>query len=539
MSAIRTWLGLWACALAVGLAPPLRADEPKPQAKELAWVPSDSVGFVHVRFAELWNSPVGKNVEKLLNALDPNTLLHFEQEFGLSSARIDHVTFAFSSLGERNLFSTAALRITTTKPFDRRDVLAGRAFGVPKSPPTDRDTIPLGSSGVLHFTDQRTLTFVPEKDGVIALLGGLLSQSKSGALRPALELAAEKNHVVLAFDVTKFPRIPPDQTPPEMKPLRPLLDAKTATLIGNLREEIATLELRLVFGSKEDAADGKQALEEGVKLLHKFLDENERDLSRSKDEHKVQLETLKEVRASLAGVKIEQMESTVQATAQVKVAQILSRVLADGATLIRASADKVTSQNNLKQLNLALINYADTYQGVMAAAAITDKAGKPLLSWRVTILPYIEQDQLYKQFKLDEPWDSDHNVKLIQLMPKTYMLPGDKRKHEYPSTYYQAFVGPGTGFEPKKPIRFPASFPDGTSNTIWLAEAADPVPWTKPDDIAYDPKKMPKIGFHYNNRCNVGFADGSVRALKKTLDEKIWHLLIQRDDGQVIPNYDD
>ncbi|MFL5342323.1 MAG: H-X9-DG-CTERM domain-containing protein, partial [Gemmataceae bacterium] len=73
----------------------------------------------------------------------------------------------------------------------------------------------------------------------------------------------------------------------------------------------------------------------------------------------------------------------------------------------------------------------------------------------------------------------------------------------------------------------------------WTAEAADAVPWTKPDDIVYDPKLMPKVGYHFGDRCNVGFADGSVRALKKSVPTNIWHLLIQRDDGNVIPNYDD
>ena len=65
------------------------------------------------------------------------------------------------------------------------------------------------------------------------------------------------------------------------------------------------------------------------------------------------------------------------------------------------------------------------------------------------------------------------------------------------------------------------------------------MPWTKPEDFDYDPKVMPKIGFHFNGTCNVGFADGSVRALKKTLDEKIWHMLIQASDGNVIPPLDD
>ena len=65
--------------------------------------------------------------------------------------------------------------------------------------------------------------------------------------------------------------------------------------------------------------------------------------------------------------------------------------------------------NDLKQLALGSINLADSSEGVMMGPAICDKDGKPLLSWRVTILPYIEHSMLYREFKLDEAWDSPHN----------------------------------------------------------------------------------------------------------------------------------
>src|SRR5205814_7143349 len=131
----------------------------------------------------------------------------------------------------------------------------------------------------------------------------------------------------------------------------------------------------------------------------------------------------------------------------------------------------------------ALINLADTSRGVWPQPAIYGKDGKPLLSWRVAILPYIEQDQLYKQFKLDEPWDSDHNKKLLDKMPKTFEIPEAKAKPGH--TFYQVFTGPETVFplDATKKLRFPASFTDGTSNTLAIVEAANPVPWTKPEDI--------------------------------------------------------
>ena len=89
-------------------------------------------------------------------------------------------------------------------------------------------------------------------------------------------------------------------------------------------------------------------------------------------------------------------------------------------------------------------NYESAY-GKLPPAAIVDRKGKKLLSWRVMILPYIEQDNLYRQFKLDEPWDSEHNKKLIPLMPKVYADP--RGPAEPGKTYYKVFVGKDAGFD--------------------------------------------------------------------------------------------
>src|SRR5262249_24089587 len=136
-------------------------------------------------------------------------------------------------------------------------------------------------------------------------------------------------------------------------------------------------------------------------------------------------------------------------------------------------------------------------KNALPAAAITDKAGKPLLSWRVAILPYVEQDNLYQQFKLDEPWDSEHNKKLLDKMPPIYRLTqpaGQEMKNPPPTTHFRVFHGKGAAFEDDKGLTF-ASFTDGTSNTILIVEATDAVPWTKPDELPFDTKKdLPKLG---------------------------------------------
>src|SRR5205807_1793185 len=116
------------------------------------------------------------------------------------------------------------------------------------------------------------------------------------------------------------------------------------------------------------------------------------------------------------------------------------------------------------------------------------------LSWRVALLPYLEQNPLYKAFKLDEPWDSAHNKTLLAQMPELFAPVAGKTKEPL-STYYQVFTGPGTVFDGPKGLRLVADIPDGTSNTILIVEAGEAVAWTRPEDVPYSPKKdLPKLG---------------------------------------------
>jgi hypothetical protein len=196
-------------------------------------------------------------------------------------------------------------------------------------------------------------------------------------------------------------------------------------------------------------------------------------------------------------------------------------------------AERMRSANNLKQLVLALHNYHDVYGRF--PADIRDKDGKPLLSWRVHILPFIEQEQLYKQFKLNEPWDSEHNKKLIPLIPKTFRSPRQAAALKDKTTYL-APLGKSFIFDDPKGIKI-SQITDGTSNTIALVESDDDraVTWTKPEDITIDPKN-PINGLlgHYAEGFHAAFADGSVQFIKKTIEQKSLWALFTKDGGEVV-----
>lgn len=155
---------------------------------------------------------------------------------------------------------------------------------------------------------------------------------------------------------------------------------------------------------------------------------------------------------------------------------------------VREAAANLKAMNDAKQLALAVFNYHDA-SGAFPAPAFKGPDGKALLSWRVAILPYIEQDELYRRFKLTEPWDSPANKALIPLMPKLYQgtLPAADGK-----TAFKVITGPGTAFDPRQKMSI-RTITDGTSNTIGVIEAGDPVEWTRPVDIAFDGKTPPRI----------------------------------------------
>jgi len=149
------------------------------------------------------------------------------------------------------------------------------------------------------------------------------------------------------------------------------------------------------------------------------------------------------------------------------------------------------SMNSLKQIGLALHAYHEVHRK-WPPAVVTDKQGKPLYSWRVLLLPFLEENELYKRFMLDEPWDSPANRKLLDKTPGYYLLfPGDDPPG---TTRYQAIVGPGTAWE-RPDLTFQQSFPDGLGDTIMVAEPANAVPWSKPADLEFDPKgALPVVG---------------------------------------------
>lgn len=224
-------------------------------------------------------------------------------------------------------------------------------------------------------------------------------------------------------------------------------------------------------------------------------------------------------------------ESMYVASTGVLVALLLPAVQA-----AREAARRSMSMNNMKQIALAMHNHHDTFKK-FPPQAITDDAGKPLLSWRVKLLPYLEENNLYQQFHLDEPWDSPHNKQLIEQMPPTYARPNGEAG--LGMTNYLAPVGEGTMWRTGKDTGF-ADITDGSSNTIMVVEVDDEaaVPWTKPADWEFDANDpMQGIGNTRPGGFLAGFADGSVQMIEKGIDPAIVKALMTMAGGEQVPSF--
>jgi hypothetical protein len=204
-----------------------------------------------------------------------------------------------------------------------------------------------------------------------------------------------------------------------------------------------------------------------------------------------------------------------------------------GYVKVQDAKARAISANNLKQMGLAMHNYNGTY-GSLPPAVIRDTNGKPLFSWRVALLPFLEQGNVYNSFKRDEPWDSPHNKPLSEIAIKTFQLPGDD-KTPANHTHYQVFTGAGTLFPPDQRISVGA-IADGSSNTILIVVAEQAVPWAKPDDVPFDPSRpiRPLLSTYHRGAYLVLLADGSVRSLSRDVSEKTLKMAINPNDGEAM-----
>lgn len=190
---------------------------------------------------------------------------------------------------------------------------------------------------------------------------------------------------------------------------------------------------------------------------------------------------------------------------------------------VREAARRTTAANSLRQLQLSQLNYEDANNKYPGAGINSGEEGAGL-SWRVHILPYLEEQALYQRFNLNEPWDSEHNKALIPLMPEHFVSLG-RNAEDIPEghTVFLRPIGngafPDPAAEPYTAVTT-QSVTDGTAQSISLLEANPEMAqiWTKPDaDYAFDPANPAAgIGSYRISGFNAVMMDGSVQFISNS-----------------------
>lgn len=248
------------------------------------------------------------------------------------------------------------------------------------------------------------------------------------------------------------------------------------------------------------------------------------------------------VRAILQNIKIETVGSQVHISMKPKVIdasggdvakRIFERAL--------APINERRKTNQLKKILLAMHNHESAYRYFPPGPKARGDDGLATLSWRVHILPFLGDEELalWKEFHLDEPWDSDHNKTLISKMPDVYAMPSSLIEDPAPNPGQTRFLAPhsdNTIMGQKEAISF-RHVTDGTSNTIVVVEVNDEhaVPWTAPQDYDFDAED-PGKGLHVDadGRINCALMDGSAQRIEATVAPSVLNALFGMNDGQVV-----
>ncbi|MBY0515066.1 MAG: DUF1559 domain-containing protein [Gemmataceae bacterium] len=515
---------------AVGAAQPGQPGKAPPTEIPTGVVPRDAAGFVSLNVARVWDH------KALLPVRDARGKVEFawvvQSLLGVGPADIDRLV-VFWKTPDRPF-----VLVVGRKPIDTAVVLESTARAGSKPPAKPADPRILLAPGAefpyVAKVNDRTVLLAPAGTDP-AELARMLDQPRGGlgAVTGAVE-SAGKHDLVVGLDVRAIADLPLPVGPP-------LLEAKTAILTADLvTDQKAAAKLTLTFATPEKAKAVEPVLRAKLTELAGYAAAMEKkSYEKSDDSGSLPGPLFEWVATTLKAAKVKADGTSLVAAAEFDLSDAVNRVMLAAPDAALADRGPSPATNNLKQVGLAIHSYHDVNNHCPANSY--DKDGKPLLSWRVHILPYIEQQALYNQFKLDEPWDSEHNKPLSKVVIKAYTVPG--RPTEPGLTYFQSFVKPKGSTDPFNPwltegqSKGPmlAAVPDGTSNTVMVAEATEPVVWSKPDDLVYGEKlPLPKLGGP-SGRYTLLFGDGSVRAYRRgQIDETNLRRIITRDDGQVV-----
>jgi hypothetical protein len=510
----------------------------------LAAVPTDAVFFLAAKASKLWDLPAAKPLRDwaAMQKEDP-----VSEAIGVRAADVDRVS-VFSPVYDLRNNGGVVTTVTTRQKYNEakiREALEVKHKGKAPLPPTSRTAEIDGMFQWVTFADDHTLVFLPKQINSNLFAPNLFAQlivRKADGPLASLLADARQHDFAIGVDIAGLAASVPVallEREKQLAPLLVLLKAKTAMLTADF-DKTAKIRLVLKFADVETAKLAVPALEEGLKTLAEMMAEATK---RPDDSVKAAvgwpISAVKSAKVTTDG-------ANVVATTEVPYAEDLAKLVA---TLPKSYADarkEEKAKNNIRQLSLAMFNYEASF-GYFPGDFYHD--GKKLTewSWRVQILPYIEATNPSPQLSMTKAWNDPANLKKLEAMemPKVFEHPG--RPAPKGHTYFRIFTLPKNAKGIDRPFfkegeRGPriVDITDGIANTFMIVEAAEAVPWYKPDVLAYDGKlPLPQLGDKEADLFLAAMGDGSVRTLKPSkLGEKTLRALITITGGEVIPDLD-
>lgn len=228
----------------------------------------------------------------------------------------------------------------------------------------------------------------------------------------------------------------------------------------------------------------------------------------------------------LKAVKTEQKKNTVELTAETKINLLDLLPMMEKA---KDSSVTMVGMNKVRQVALSMHNF-ESAMGKFPSSVMVSKHGKKY-SWRIAILPFIEEQALYDQYRFDEDWDSPHNTEVTSQMPETFRHPNADPDSTNSSWFL--VVGEGTMYDTPETTRGFAGITDGTSNTIMAVEAKRNIHWAKPEDISFNPERF-KLGGYSEDGFLATLADGSAHHFSNDVDPEVLKKFFTAADGNVV-----
>lgn len=383
-----------------------------------------------------------------------------------------------------------------------------------------------------YFADNTTLIFGNTETVKTMVLAG--PSSLSPLTQTDAWDAAAKGTLAIAVDpVAMRPVMEPAPRNPILGMLSPFWMQADNHTLGVTLGDSAELKLMTSSPDEKSAKVVEAALNAGLAMLSGMVINQKASVP---EEQKKAVESLEDLLNSKELVRDgKQITLTLRGDATAQTNAIVG-LLAPAVGNARQSAQRAQQQNNFKQIMLAMHNYHDVY-GHFPAAVVVDPASGAKRSWRVELLPVVEQAALYDQYRKDQPWDSDANKAVLAKMPAVFRHPSMPEGTTNSSIF--AAVGEGLVFEKDDNDGTKLSeIADGSSNTIAIVEANRDIPWTKPEDIEFDLRQdtLPELGIVPEGWI-VGICDGSVRFISKAIDVDVFKKLLTRAGGEVVPQF--